>query len=105
MKKYEVRITVDVDVVLVVDAPDEERAEHWYDLPQQAVLVNAVDVNWNRPWDVYEYEPVGESEPYRYSENDVRTSLEPIVTELRTNASLREQPQRDTSITVKWAGQ
>lgn len=101
MKKYEVRITVDVDVVLVIDAPDEESASHWYDLPQQAVVVSAVDVNWNRPWDVSEYEPIGETEPYRYTESDVRASLEPIVTELRTNASLREEPSRDTSITLE----
>lgn len=102
--KYEVRITVDVDVVLVVDAPDEETAQHWHDLPQQAVLVNAVDVNWNRPWDVDEYEPIAESEPYRYTEKDVRDSLEHIVTELRTNTLLREQPSRDTSITVEFSG-
>lgn len=101
MKYYEVRTTVDVEVTLVVHAPDEERAEHWYDLPQQSVLVRYIDVNWNRPWDVADFE---DEAFIPYTEKDVRASLEPIVSELRTNAFLRDEPQRDTAVTVEFIG-
>lgn len=104
MKQYAVRITVDVDVTLVVHAPDEETAEQWYHLPKEATSVDSIEVNWNKPWDVYEYEPAPGMTLTPYTQQDVRDALEPIVSELRRNTLLREEPSRDTSVTVEFTG-
>jgi len=99
MKHYEVRVTIDVGVTFVVHAPDEESAHHWYELPQQSVLVQGFEVDWNRAWDVAEYD---NRAFVALDEKDIRGTLEHIVTELRRNAFLPETPNRDTAVTVEF---
>jgi hypothetical protein len=81
MKKYQVKMTVEVDVALIIDAPDQEvawdEAERWYDLPQCVKLLS-LDTGWAKPYEVSEFT---DNEFIPMSADEVRQHFESIENE------------------------